>query len=57
MYGRDEMTKVKACKACGVSIEANAVSKTNESTKIPLKIIKCPICDEVLTDDDSENYY
>ncbi len=49
------MTKVKACKKCHVSLEANAISKEDNS-KIPLQLLKCPLCGGELVDDDSENY-
>ena len=49
------MTKVKACKECGIMVEMNAVSEKDNS-KIALPIQKCPLCGEELTDDDSENY-
>ena len=49
------MTKVKACKSCGMMVEMNAINEKDNS-KIALPIHKCPLCKKDLTDDDSENY-
>ncbi len=49
------MTKVKACKSCGVMVEINAILDKNNS-KVALTISKCPLCSRELTEDDSENY-
>ena len=50
-----KMTKVKACKPCGIMVEMNVVSEKDNS-KIAIPIQKCPLCGEELTNDDSENY-
>jgi hypothetical protein len=49
------MTKVKACKSCGIMVECNAISNKDDS-KIALPIQKCLLCEKELTDDDSDNY-
>ncbi len=53
--GDTKMTKVKACKPCGIMVELNAVNDKDNS-KIALPIQKCPFCGNELTDDNSENY-
>lgn len=49
------MAKVKACKSCGIMVEMNAVND-KDGSKIPLVVLKCPLCKNELTEDDSENF-